>query len=154
MEKNLESRQAWGAPALQILDGDLAGVAAGGGTGRGRAVVCSRVRREQAGNVCDKTLLLCKPPLISRGLRDKVRELQKYLLQEPALGTVAGRAAFAGAPGAQRQAAPGDKNTPGSPARVACLWDRKLSQTSVRPLAWPQGISCPRLVPPGVTPHG
>lgn len=134
---------------MQILDGDLAGVATGGITGRGRAVVCSRVRREQAGNVCDKMLLLCKPPLISRGLQDKVRELQKCLLQEPALRTVAGRAAFAGAPGAQRQAVPGDKNTPGSPARVACLWDQKAQSDFSKAAGLAPGRFMPQVGPTG-----
>ena len=116
----------WGAPVLQILDEDVVGVAAGGAAGQGRAVVCSRVRREQAGNVCDKTLLLCKPPSFPEGCGIRSGSCRSACCKsQPALGTVAGRAAFAGAPGAQRQAAPGDKNAPGSPARVACLWDQK-----------------------------
>lgn len=45
----------WGDPALQILDEDVAQAAVGGCTGQGRAVVCSRVRRQEAGNVCDKS---------------------------------------------------------------------------------------------------
>ena len=44
-----------GDPALQILDEDVAQAAIGGRTGQGRAVVCSRVRRQEAGNVCDKS---------------------------------------------------------------------------------------------------
>ena len=40
-----------GDPALQILDEDIAQAAVGGPTGQGRAVVCSRVRRQEAGGV-------------------------------------------------------------------------------------------------------
>lgn len=34
---------------MQILDEDIAQAAVGGPTGQGRAVVCSRVRRQEAG---------------------------------------------------------------------------------------------------------
>lgn len=47
-----------GDPALQILDEDTVQAAIGGPTGQGRAVVCSRVRRQEAGNVCDNSLPL------------------------------------------------------------------------------------------------
>lgn len=81
-----------GDPALQILCREVAGAAFGGPTGQGRAVVC-RIKREQAGSVCDKRLPLLRAPLISRpscGLRTE------SFGGRGCFGTAAGRAAFAG----------------------------------------------------------
>lgn len=127
-----------GNPALQILDEEVAGAATGGAavggpTGQGRAVVC-RVRREQAGNVCDKRLPLLQTLLISRpgcwrrsgGFRSGCCRSQPSGLWQEGLH-------LWGALGMEEGQRLGVKMTLGTQCGLPSFWLRKLHQTSIRP---------------------
>lgn len=118
-----------GDPALRILYEDVAGAAVGGPTGQeGLWYAGSRGNRQEMFVIRgfpSLKLPLFPDPAAGKGHR----ELWTWRRQEPAFGTAAGRAVFAGAPGARRQAALGDM-TLGTQPGLPSFGIGKFNQTS------------------------